>query len=64
MQYEVADRAAAAFSTRLYRELLQTQPLDYAVARARQELWERGESRDWAAPVLYMNTESGMIYER
>jgi CHAT domain-containing protein len=62
MQFKVGDDAAATFSAVLYSQLLDTQPLDYAVARARSAMSEYG-GHDWAAPVLYMQVADGMIYE-
>lgn len=63
MQYPIGDEAAAVFTSTFYRELLQTQPIDYVVSRARQAIKDELGGRDWAAPVLYMQVADGMIYE-
>ena len=63
MQYPISDEAAAVFTSTFYRELLQTQPIDYVVSRARQAIKDELGGRDWAAPVLYMQVADGMIYE-
>jgi ligand-binding sensor domain-containing protein len=62
MQYKIEDDAAAAFASTFYRELVQTQPVDYAVAVARRDISRLG-GHSWAAPVLYMQVADGMIYE-
>ena len=64
MQYPIRDKTSALFSTTFYRELLKTQPLDYAISQARYSIWNELCRRDWAAPVLYMRVADGMIYER
>jgi ligand-binding sensor domain-containing protein len=63
MRYKVEDDAAAVFASILYRELVQTQPVDYAVSMARQGVKRELGGYDWAAPVLYMQVAHGMIYE-
>ncbi len=63
MQYPIGDEAASIFSTVFYKNLLQTQPVDYAVSQARMAIKRELDSPDWAAPVVYMKHDDGMIYE-
>jgi ligand-binding sensor domain-containing protein len=63
-QYDIGDEGSARFSANFYRELIKTEPLDYAISQARRALKDQLGGRDWAAPVLYMRVDNGMLYER
>ena len=66
MQWPVLDVAARAFAEGFYSTLPRHGQVDYAVSVARNRMaQEVGLShRDWAAPVLVMQTAEGFIFER
>jgi ligand-binding sensor domain-containing protein len=66
MQWPVLDVAARAFAEGFYGTLARHGQVDYAVSVARNRMaGEVGlERRDWAAPVLVMQTPDGIIFER
>jgi CHAT domain len=60
MQAEVRDKSAIRFSERLYRRLVDGDPIEAAVSSARIALHAgRIEAVDWAAPVLFVRGEGG-----
>ncbi len=63
MQYEIADDAAIEFSRSFYTCIGQSMAVEAATSEARiaMSLSERG-SLDWAAPVLYLRTQSGELF--
>ncbi|HEX5716826.1 MAG TPA: SUMF1/EgtB/PvdO family nonheme iron enzyme [Thermoanaerobaculia bacterium] len=62
MQYPVFDDMALAFSRRFYGALARTRPVDWAVARGRQEMLAAGKGLDWAIPALFMSSSDGRLF--
>ena len=62
MQFEVSDEAAFAFSSTLYQAITEGRPIDLAVTLARQAVLAASRS-EWAAPVLYLRTSDGVIFD-
>lgn len=63
MQFAITDKAAIAFAKTFYKELAQGHSLDSALAQTRQELRDQATNQEWAAPVLYMSTLDGRLFE-
>jgi len=66
MQLPVSDRAALAFSSALYQELANGQPVDFAVARGRQAIRVDRDDEggfEWAAPALFLQVSDGRILD-
>jgi hypothetical protein len=62
MQADIRSEAAAAFSRPFYEALANGQPLDQALAGARQAMAQLGlERRDWALPALTLDTEPDRV---
>jgi len=66
MQWPVLDKAAESFTEGFYSTLRYHGQVDHAISVARNQMARRtGEGRrDWAAPVLVMQTVDGLIFER
>ncbi len=62
MQYPIFDDMALAFSRRFYGALARTRPVDWAVARGRQEMLASGSGLDWAIPALFMSSLDGRLF--
>jgi hypothetical protein len=62
MQHPVYDDMALAFSRRFYGALARTRPVDWAVARGRQEMLAAGKGLDWAIPALFMSSSDGRLF--
>jgi CHAT domain-containing protein len=55
MQSEILDRSAIRFTERLYRRIVQGDPIEAAVSEARIALRAaQAETLDWAVPVLFV----------
>ncbi len=65
MQFPIADRASQLFAWEFYRHLALGHPLEQAVAEGRRAIFlALGEAGpDWAAPVLFLRTEEGTIWD-
>jgi 3',5'-cyclic AMP phosphodiesterase CpdA len=65
MQFPLGDVSAHLFAQDFYRTLARLEPVDLAVARAREALRiEMGRSsRDWATPVLFLRAPDGIIFQ-
>jgi hypothetical protein len=64
MQWSVRDEPAQAFSRQFYKMITQHGQVDYAVALARSNAYaSQKHTQDWAAPLLLMQTEDGVIYK-
>ncbi len=62
MQTQVLDRSAIHFTERLYRRVVQGDPIEAAVSDARIALRAgRAETLDWAVPVLFVRGHEGGI---
>lgn len=63
MQYPIRNVAAVAFAEEFYRQLGDFEPVDVAVQNGRQLLRDTSpETRDFAAPVLFMRVEDGRLF--
>lgn len=62
MQYPVYDDTALAFSRRFYGALARTRPVDWAVARGRQEMLAAGRGLGWTIPALFMSSSDGRLF--
>jgi len=64
MQYEVLDDSALVFAERFYSLIATGWPVDAAISEARNEIGLNFPRRaDWATPVLYMRSDTGMIFD-
>lgn len=65
MQFSLPDVSAVAFARDFYEMLARFEPVDVCVARAREALLlEAGrDSRDWAAPVLFLRSPDGRLFD-
>ena len=62
MQYPIFDDMALAFSRRFYGALARTRPVDWAVARGRQEMLAAGRGFGWTIPALFMSSSDGRLF--
>jgi hypothetical protein len=64
MQFSLNDESARLFAWDFYQTLARLEPVDLAVARAREALrLEQGApSRDWATPVLFLRASDGQVF--
>ncbi|HWN41739.1 MAG TPA: SUMF1/EgtB/PvdO family nonheme iron enzyme [Thermoanaerobaculia bacterium] len=62
MQSPVWDDMALAFSRRFYDALARRRPVDWAVARGRQEILATGKGLNWAIPVLFLSSSDGRLF--
>jgi hypothetical protein len=62
MQFEISDDAAITFSGEFYAALAEGFPVDAAVAEARKAIYATNDV-EWATPVLYMRSESGLLFK-
>lgn len=65
MQFRISIKAAVRFASTFYAEIARGMPVDEAVAEARHRVFAMvdGVPLDWAAPVLYMKSDSGVLFE-
>lgn len=64
MQYPISDNAAVLFSHELYRGLADMEPVDKAVSSARLQMHaSEPESPEWGTPVLYLQSDTGVLFE-
>jgi hypothetical protein len=65
MQFSLNDESAQLFAQDFYQTLARLEPVDLAVARAREALrLARGaHSRDWATPVLFLRAADGLVFQ-
>ncbi|MCU0485567.1 MAG: CHAT domain-containing protein [Anaerolineales bacterium] len=61
MQESVEEQAALGFASKFFSELFSHGCIDLAVNRARAAVYEQ-RSWQWAIPVLFMNTQDGMLF--
>lgn len=62
MQHPISDEVALAFSQQFYGALARARPVDWALARARQEMLAVGTGLDWAIPALFLSSTDGKIF--
>ena len=63
MQFEISDDAAITFAREFYSALADGYPIDATLAEARKAILAQGNEVEWAAPVLYMRSPDGMIFD-
>ncbi len=63
MQLVVPDRAALTFAERFYASLVEGHPVDAAVAEARLALAAKHRHFRWVAPVLYLRSPDGRLFD-
>lgn len=64
MQFPISDRAAHKFASGFYSRLAIGEPVDVAVAFAREALHlETADSQEWGTPVLFMRVADGRLFE-
>ncbi len=63
MQFAIGDQAATEFSRSFYEVLVTGIPVDEAMSIARQSVSFAGcDAVDWGAPVLYMRSDDGVLF--
>jgi tetratricopeptide (TPR) repeat protein len=63
MQFEISDDAAKTFAEEFYGALSDGFPVDAAVSESRKALFSGRFGQEWATPVLYMRSSSGVLFE-
>ncbi|WP_239342008.1 CHAT domain-containing protein [Frankia sp. CiP3] len=61
MQSTVSDEASFAFVAALYKAIVDEQPLEVAMARARISIWNLPNVTEWGTPVLYLQSPMGRL---
>jgi len=62
MQYPISDAAAVMMARDLYQALADLYPIDVALARARQAIFEAQVGIEWSIPVLFMRAPDGQLF--
>jgi hypothetical protein len=62
MQFPMTDKMAINFAHWFYEVLAQGYPVDTAMAEARKNIFTQGNEVEWGAPVLYMRSPDGKIF--
>ena len=62
MQFAISDSAAKAFAEEFYRVLAEMLPIDTAVSEARRAIANRLQNSEWATPVLFMRSDTGILF--
>ncbi|MFN8529836.1 MAG: CHAT domain-containing protein [Anaerolineae bacterium] len=63
MQFEITDRAAQVFAEEFYRALADMLPIESAVSEGRRAIANTIQNTEWATPVLYMRSDSGVLFQ-
>ena len=63
MQFEISDGAAITFAGEFYAALAEGFSVDAAVAEARKAIFAQPNDVEWATPVLYMRSNSGLLFK-
>ena len=63
MQFEISDDAAKTFAEEFYGAIADGLPVDAAVSESRKALFSGRFGQEWATPVLYMRSSSGVLFE-
>ncbi|MGH7596631.1 MAG: CHAT domain-containing protein [bacterium] len=63
MQFEVTDKFAIAFAREFYTAVADGNPIDTALSETRKAILVEGNDIEWAAPVLYMRSSDGRIFD-
>lgn len=62
MQYPISDAAAIDWVGRFYREIVEEQPVDAALAIAKREMFFGEHAVEWGTLVLYLRTPDGRLF--
>ena len=62
MQFPITDGAASVFAEEFYRSIAESLPIDGAVGEARRAIANRIQTTEWATPVLYLRSDSGVLF--
>ncbi len=62
MQFAITDSAAKVFAEEFYRVLAEMSPIDTAVSEARRAIANRLQNSEWAIPVLFMRSDTGILF--
>jgi len=65
MQFKIRDETSKYFAWAFYSKILNNYSIDAAVAEARRYIMAKTNMREheWAAPVLFMREQSGLIFD-
>ncbi|MDX2160167.1 MAG: CHAT domain-containing protein [bacterium] len=63
MQFEITDRAAKVFAEEFYRAIAELLPIDSAVSEGRRAIANVVGNTEWATPVLYMRSQTGVLFQ-
>jgi tetratricopeptide (TPR) repeat protein len=63
MQFEISDDAAKTFAEEFYGAIADGLPVDAAVSESRKALYSGRFGQEWATPVLYMRSPSGLLFD-
>jgi hypothetical protein len=63
MQFEITDKAAIAFSERLYTTLSQGFAVDAALAQSRRAIFAAGNDIEFATPVLFLRGADARLFD-
>ncbi|MGB0388658.1 MAG: CHAT domain-containing protein [Ardenticatenaceae bacterium] len=63
MQFEVSDKTALTFAHEFYAALADNYPAEAALGEARKAIYSQGHGAEWGAPVLYLRTPNGRIFD-
>lgn len=64
LQYPISDRSTVTLAREFYRALVAGYPVDLAISEARQAYSIENEQLDWVAPILYMSSPDGILWQR
>ena len=62
-QFEMTDAATIIINRELYGAIIEGQPIDVAVTEARKALHLQSNDVEWGAPVLYLHSPNGHIFD-
>jgi hypothetical protein len=63
MQFPIPDRAAVLLAKHFYRYVADGRPIDAALTSARSYLYAADYAVEWGAPVLYMESPDGRLFD-
>jgi CHAT domain-containing protein len=62
MQFQISDDAAILFAEDFYSAMVDGLPIEAAVTEARRSIFFSGNRIEWATPVLFIRSESGVLF--
>lgn len=63
MQFKVTNSAAVHFAGGLYEALVDSYPVDEALAEARRAIYFSGNDIEWGTPALFLRVPDGRIFD-